>query len=68
MPNAPKLAVFDAPPGLIPDTPTDPPVLMNAMWSLGFNPDVVTAVIITRASAIALSTDYAEPHIPPEAS
>lgn len=59
--------IFNAPPGPIPETPTDPPVLMDAMWSLGFSPVLVQTVILTPAAAVAISVAYPEPYIKPEA-
>ena len=55
-------------------TPTDPqpepaaPVSPDAaIRSLGFDPDLVQAVVLTPTSAVAVSSDYPEPYIAPEA-
>jgi len=56
----------DLPPEPLPETPTDPPVLMDAMRSLGFDPSLVQAVVLTPTSAVAISVDYPQPYVPPE--
>jgi len=50
----------------LPKTPTEPPVLMDAMRSLGFDPSLVQAVVLTPTSAVAISADYPQPYVPPE--
>jgi hypothetical protein len=50
----------------LPKTPTDPLVLTGAMRSLGFDPALVAAVVLTPTSAVAISADYPQPYVPPE--
>lgn len=38
----------------------------DAMVSLGFDPALVQAVVVTPTSAIAVAVDYPEPYIAPE--
>jgi len=52
----------------LPKTPTDPPVLMDAMRTLGFDPDLVAAVVLTSTSAVAIAANYPQPYVRPEAS
>lgn len=32
---------------------------------LGFDPDLVQAVVLTTSTAVAIAADYPEPHTPP---
>jgi len=56
----------DVPPVPLPETPTDPPVLMDAMRSLGFDPALTQAVVLTPTSAVAIAVDYPQPYVLPE--
>jgi len=58
----------DTPPVRVPlaRTPTDGPVLMDAMRALGFDPALVAAVVLTPTSAVAIAADYPQPYVPPE--
>lgn len=50
--------------------PIDPPLVAtpdDAIRALGFDPDLVQAVILTPTSAVAIAADYPEPYVPPEA-
>jgi len=63
--KAPTMTVPTNTPKL-PKTPTDPLVLTDAMRSLGFDPTLTQAVVLTPTSAVAISADYPQPYVPPE--
>ncbi len=43
-----------------------PEQIADAMRLLGYDPEKVQSLIVTPASVVAISTDYPEPHNPPQ--
>lgn len=49
-----------------PDVPLPTRSPREAITDLGFDPDLVQAVILTADSAVAIAADYPEPYVQPQ--